>query len=583
MAKIKYSDLAEENIFAQLIKDSQILAENLDLIKKKLQDNGKELKKVASQKLTADNMNEVISATEKLKINTQQLNEVKKREKELTEAQNIAMNTEAGSYNRLSAEQAKMRKELLALNQSTEEGKKKADELRKTLNENEKQLTKLGDTFTNNKRGIRSYTESIKEAIAEHTPFAGSIMNVASKMTSFAGGGIALAVGALATLGEGLKLNDEIADKFARGTAYLNGIWQSLALNMVGISSNIFEVAEAFRQAKEAEQEFEFVSTGASIALAKLGAEEAKLLNDVSDNNKGYLEKIDLLKEYIKLHGKEYEIKKKNLEIEAETIKGIEKQYGLSNGLINKVKEGFRTWTPSQMPFGAEMAIAEQEINSTEASRKRSRMTEEEAQKALQKARLKYAEITKIANEYLEKNKLFSIEENELLNKVENKNLIKVFETFKKEYDAQTEYEASIKKAKKRLEALKKEQEDYNSKVLQENSQNRISLIKDLREKELQAELNATKYAVIEKQKLNKRNKGNNQYNINLIYLKSKQTQAEINRKYDFIEFAETQKLEKAKFEKTKHTAIEIKEFEIKQLNENCNQNTEFNTTQYKE
>jgi hypothetical protein len=517
-----------------------------------------------TQKLSTEikNLQDQIVKLQTAKENSKKatIEEQEARKQEIANSRLIAkLNiTEEGSRARLVATVNGLTNELNHLGNANTTNANKAASLRKEIESTQKQVDKMGTSMQKGKSHVGEYTQGIKDAITQNVPFAGSIMNIAGKFTSLAGGGIALAVGALATFAEGIKLNEELSEKLGSYVSYMNGLWQSLALNLTGVSSNMFEVAAAFREAHMAEKDLIYTQSGHLVLLAQLEEAAAKSRLESYAEDKGYTDKRSALADYMKDLEKIKNIKVTDAEKQAEINELNLTAYGIDENTSAQLRSGLQVWSETDIKKIKGLDKLIEKYKDLQGTISGISLGEAAHVSGM-------GNIFENAQNYAQQNDLIDISGNTKLKKVTDDKFKILQQGYANIFQLNADFNSSLKRVYKQDQTLAASQDKYKIDTEAENQKNLNNLIKDARTKDLAIESAENKKLIAEKKKQNLLNGDLATTDLNLIEKNYYQKKAEINYKYNKLEFDLTQKTEKSKFEVIKHSDEEIAELTLQQ------------------
>ena len=167
---------SDEQIILDIDYDTEEAEKNIDSLTDsiiKLEKENKSLRtdlKKTDEELGKENKTRT-ELTKQLTKNQQQIGKEKAARKD-----NInVIQSEEKSINALKSENAKLRKERDNVNVSTEEGRKKIEELNEKIDENNAIIKENTDQMTQQKIGIGGYSEGIKQAVADLDQMPGSL------------------------------------------------------------------------------------------------------------------------------------------------------------------------------------------------------------------------------------------------------------------------------------------------------------------------------------------------------------------------------------------------------------------------
>ena len=209
---------------------------------------------------------EYIQSNAELKAAQDELRQTENLTKKLTAAQN----DNAGTIQKLEAENAKLRKEQKALNLETKEGVKRNEEINKKLNENNEFISSNSDKLKQNKMNVGNYAEALDG-------LSGGFMSATKAALRFIatpiGAIIAAIVVVVTAVVKAFNRSEDSMNKLKQVTGALSGAFSGL-INMLKpvvnfIADSVIVVFETL--AKVADKAMQLVSKG----LRSLGFEGA--------------------------------------------------------------------------------------------------------------------------------------------------------------------------------------------------------------------------------------------------------------------------------------------------------------------
>lgn len=256
--------MAEKTVIIEIDIDTNDAVKEIQQLKQRvseLKDKTDDLKKTQG-----DTSEEYIRAQAEYKATQDELKQTENLTKKLTSAQQ----TNAGTIQKLEAENAKLRKEQKALNLETKEGVKRNSEINKKINENTEVISNNSDKTKQNKMNVGNYAESLDG-------LSGGFMSATKSALRFIatpiGAIIAAIVIVVTAVVKAFKRSEDSMNKLKTVTGALSGAFSGL-INMLKpvvnfIADTVIVVFETL--AKVAEKAMALVSKG----LRALGFEGA--------------------------------------------------------------------------------------------------------------------------------------------------------------------------------------------------------------------------------------------------------------------------------------------------------------------
>lgn len=205
---------------------------------------------------------EYIDSTAQLKNAQQELSSTEKLYQKLTDAQK----DNAGTLQKLEAENAKLRKEQKTLNLETEEGIKRNKEINDTLNKNNATISGYSDKLKQNKMAIGGYADAMEQVGVGAVGAAKGILSTVKAALAF----VATPLGAVLTLIAGVV--GAVVKAFARSEAAMNKLRV-----VTGALSGVFNgLINLFKPAAE------FIAKTMVKAFETLGNVAEKTINVIS-------------------------------------------------------------------------------------------------------------------------------------------------------------------------------------------------------------------------------------------------------------------------------------------------------------
>ena len=323
----------------------------------------------------------------------------------------ILNDSEAGTLEKLTAANSKLRQEKKALNLETAEGTKRLKEINAELDKNNAFIKENADGLTKLKLGIGGYANGIKDAMLQ--------------MVSFGGAGAIV-----------MKVFDGLKDAVMSTTGAINffniqgALWKQLMYDIVTTGSSSQAAMEKVAEATDKLNKGRVESAMNSGKIAKLDREEAELREDAADKTKTHSDRLDILNKVKDIAHQKTQIEVEDLRSELDAQKEIldqrpkdEKQRLIVIDLINKINAA----------YGNEA----REMRRVEAQR--TQFEEEESQRV----KKQYDDLMKLADEQIKSDQEKADKEAKIAQ--ENINEIQKYnETF-----LQTEFDEKVKEEKK--------------------------------------------------------------------------------------------------------------------------------------
>lgn len=253
-------------IFEADIKIDEAVAETARLQKEvnKLREEKERLRKTEG-----DTSEAYVKANAEYKAQNEELRKSENLTKQLTSAQNANI----GTIQKLQAQNAKLKNEQRGLNLETKEGKKRNEEINKTINENNAFISENSDKLAQNKMNIGNYASALDDMAGG---FAASTKAALKFIATPIGAIIAAIVVVVTAVVKAFQRSEESMNKVKQVTGALSGAFSGL-LNMLKpvvnfIADSVIVVFETL--GKVADRVIGFVSKGLS-ALGFEGAAKA--------------------------------------------------------------------------------------------------------------------------------------------------------------------------------------------------------------------------------------------------------------------------------------------------------------------
>lgn len=334
---------------AKTIKDSAIAQEKLNKAQDATALNAKKIEAIQN-KINLDNQRAIDKrVADEAKQSNARLAQLAKEAKaeevktakiqKQAEAQNKLLNAfksaPVGSINQLSSANAILNKRLREVNQTTDAGRVKANNLRSAIDKNTEKIRQASPAWKQQQMNIGNYGSAM-----------GNIGGVVSKVTGFLGGlGIAMGIGTLAVgaFNRALTLSDALGDKWAMTQegmkeatdaffrSIMDGDWSNLIDNM----------KEAYEDGKRYADMLDLLedrSRAVSLRTNAIDTEIIKFKNMARDRSIDLTIRRNAINEIVKLEEEKLKVTKKLADDELDNkAQNISKYSGLSKQAIKVI------------------------------------------------------------------------------------------------------------------------------------------------------------------------------------------------------------------------------------------------------
>jgi hypothetical protein len=310
----------------ELNLDANAMIEEIKALKQRIAEL-KEAQKEAKES-GGELSDEYITISNELKGTQEQLRSTENVFKKLL----IAQKDTIGTIQKLEAENAKLREEQKKLNLTTEEGRKRNEEINAKLNENNKIIFENSDKLKQNKMSVGGYVDAMKEMglglrdISQNFGIAGGavdMMNV--KMLRFLMSPIGLLIaaitGAIKLLADALKNFKPFMDWLEQSAAAVSAALSVLKDSVValitgakslgqvfrGLGKDMKDAAEAAAQLKKEQQDIEDAWEVMAVKEKEAGNAIDELLLKSKNRTLSEKQRIELMQQALDLEKKMHE------------------------------------------------------------------------------------------------------------------------------------------------------------------------------------------------------------------------------------------------------------------------------------